>query len=160
LDGLAALAQALEGSAFGTWARGSSYAYPAANLVHLLGLVLLVGGIGVLDLRLAGAWRRLPVAPLSKALTPVAVGGLFLMIASGSVMFAADAGPLLKSTAFQRKVAFIALAVINAVAFRALWLRHLPSWDATAPAAARLMAAGSVALWLIVAALGRLIAYT
>lgn len=160
MDSLIALAQGLEGSAFGTWARGSSYAYPAANLVHLLGLIMLIGGIGILDLRLAGAWRRLPVAPLSNALTPVAVAGLVLIIPSGLVMFAADAGPLLKSETFQRKLVFIALALANALAFRGLWLRHLPSWDATAPPAARIMAAGSAALWLIVAALGRLIAYT
>lgn len=160
MDSLLALAQGIEGSAFGAWARGSSYAYPAANLVHLLGLVMLVGGIAVLDLRLAGAWRRLPVAVLSKALTPVAVAGLVVLIPSGLVMFAADAGPLLKSPMFQRKLVFIALALGNALAFRALWLRHLPSWDATAPQVAKIMAAGSALLWLIVAALGRLIAYT
>lgn len=160
MDSLASLAHGLETSAFGAWARGSSYAYPAANLVHLLGLIMLIGAIGVLDLRLAGAWRRLPAASLSKALTPVAVSGLALIIPSGFVMFAADAGPLLKSGMFQRKLAFIALALANAAAFRAIWLRHLPSWDATAPVAARAMAAGSAALWLIVAAFGRLIAYT
>ncbi|MDP3383095.1 MAG: hypothetical protein Q8S47_07195, partial [Phenylobacterium sp.] len=65
-----ALAALLEASALGQWARGSAVAYPVANVAHLLGLVLLVGGIGVVDLRLAGLWRGLPIAALSRALTP------------------------------------------------------------------------------------------
>jgi hypothetical protein len=37
--------------------------------------------------------------------------------------------------------------------------RRLPSWDTTAPIAARMQVAGSLALWLMVAAAGRLIRY-
>jgi hypothetical protein len=36
----------------------------------------------------------------------------------------------------------------------------LPDWDRTAPPAARALALTSLLLWLTVAALGRLIAYT
>ena len=92
MEALVAAAAALEGSALGVWARGSPDAYPAANLAHLLGLVMLVGGIGILDLRLAGLARALPAAALSRLLTPVALAGLVLMAGSGAVMFAADAG--------------------------------------------------------------------
>lgn len=142
------------------WARGSALAYPVANLVHLLGLVLLVGGICLLDLRLAGAFRSLPVQALSRVLTPVAVTGLVLLAGAGVVMFAADAGPLARSATFRWKLILIAAGLANAVLFHALWRRRLPTWDTDAPALGRAMAAGSVALWLTVAALGRLIAYT
>ena len=43
-----ALAAQLEASPLGLWARGSAVGYPLANLAHLLGLVMLIGGIGVL----------------------------------------------------------------------------------------------------------------
>ena len=37
-------------------------------MLHLLGLVMLVGAIGAVDLRIVGAWRSLPIAALSRAL--------------------------------------------------------------------------------------------
>ena len=148
-------AAAVEASALGGFARGSGWAYPVANLVHLLGLVLLVGGIGLVDLRLAGAFRTLPVAALSRALTPVAIVGLACMALSGPVLFAADARSLVRSDYFQLKLALIAVALANAAAFRWLWS---PSAPEVTPLL-RGMAIGSILSWLTVAALGRLIAY-
>ncbi|MFS0737074.1 hypothetical protein ABC347_08490 [Sphingomonas sp. 1P06PA] len=74
--------------------RGDPLAYPIVNLLHLLGLVLLVGGIGLVDLRIAGLFRQLPADVLSRALTPVAGGGLALMVLTGPLLFAADARSL------------------------------------------------------------------
>ena len=156
---LTSLAQAVGASGFGQWASMSPTAYPLANVVHLLGLVMLVGGIGILDLRLAGAFRALPVAPLSRALTPIAIAGLLLMVPSGATMFAADTA-IAESPVFQLKIVLIALALANALLFRLLWRDRLATWDAAPPAAGRLMAAGSIALWLAVAACGRMIAYS
>lgn len=153
------LAEAIEHSGFGAWAR-STYAYPAANLIHLLGLVLLVGGIGLLDLRIAGLFRSLPLAAMSRILTPFAVVGLVLMIPSGFTMFAADAGPLSRSATFGWKLSLISIALANAVAFRLLWRRQMEGPGIDVPLLGRIMAAVSVGLWLWIAALGRLIAYS
>lgn len=157
---LQAFGAAVQNSGFGLWAAQSSLAYPVANVVHLFGLVMLVGGIGILDLRLAGAFRAIPVAPLSRALTPIALAGLALIVPSGTVMFAADAEALVFSATFRWKLALIAFALANALAFRFLWQRRLEGWDAEPPSAGRLMAAASILLWLGVAALGRWIAYS
>ena len=154
-----ALAAALEASPLGVWARGSNLAYPVANLIHLLGLVMLIGGIGVLDLRLAGAFRRLPVEALWRGLLPLAIGGLALLVPAGFVMFAADASSLAVSTVFRWKLALIVLALANVTAFHLLWRRRLAGWDVDPPLGGRVMAAGSLVLWLLVAALGRWIAY-
>lgn len=153
------LAALLEASALGQWARGSAIAYPTANVAHLLGLILLVGGIGVVDLRLAGFLRRLPAEPLARALTPFALAGLALLAASGAVMFSADAGPMAASNVFRAKMALIAVGLAHAVLFRWLWRAKMARWDSAPPALGRLMAAGSLAIWLCVGALGRLIAY-
>ncbi len=160
MDAAVALAEALQGSTFGAWARGSTYAYPAANLVHLLGLIMLVGGISLLDLRLFGLFRAIPVAPLWRLLTPIGVAGLVLMVPSGLVMFAADAGALAVSETFRRKLVLIGLALVNAGAYRLIWRGKVADWDTTAPPVARALALTSLLLWLSVAALGRLIAYT
>lgn len=161
MDGaLASLAEAIGASDFGQWASASPIAYPLANVVHLLGLVMLVGAIGILDLRLAGLFRAIPVVALSRALTPIALVGLVLMLPSGATMFAADAPPMAASPIFRTKLLLIALALANAIAFRILWRDRIDTWDVAPPIAGRLMAAGSVVIWLAVAALGRMIAYS
>jgi hypothetical protein len=158
VDWLSRFGEAVQSSEFGAWAGGE--AYPYANLVHLLGLVMLVGGIGIVDLRLAGLFGRIPAAPLSSALTPVAITGLILMITSGATMFASDAASLVHSTTFRWKLLLILLALANAIAFRTLWQRNIERWDMEPPPWGRLMAIVSVLLWLSVATLGRMIAYT
>lgn len=150
----------MQASDFGVWASESSLAYPLANVVHLLGLVMLVGGIGIVDLRIAGAFRSLPLAPLSRALTPIAIVGLLLMVPSGAVMFAADAVALAGSDVFLRKLVLVGFALANALLFRWLWQRRIDGGARDLPFAARGMALLSLLLWLTVGTLGRMIAYT
>ena len=159
-EGLLADAAALiEASPIGALMRDSLWLYPLTNLLHLLGLVLLVGGIGLLDLRLVGFGRALPIRALSRLLTPVAVAGLVLMLGTGALLFSADAGPLAGADVFQLKVLVIAAALVNAIAFRLLWTRSLSAWDGAPPLLGRIQAAGSILLWLLAGSLGRLIAY-
>jgi hypothetical protein len=155
-----AWAAALEASRLGVMMRGSFVLYPLANLGHVLGLILFVGALVVLDLRLLGAWRRrIDAGALASALAPLLVAGFLLMVATGTLLLSADARPLTTNPAFQAKAALLALALANAITFRRLWSRHLPSWDASAPPAARLQVASSLTLWLMTAAAGRLIGY-
>ena len=160
MEALSNFAEAVQASPFGAWAAQSAYAYPAANVIHLLGLVMLVGGIGIVDLRLAGAFRSLPPAALSRTLTPVAIAGLLLMVPSGFTMFAADAEALAASATFQRKLLLIALALTNAVIFRWAWGARIADWDVAPPLVGRVMAAASLLLWMSVGAMGRMIAYS
>ena len=153
-------AAAVQNSGFGQWAAQAPLAYPVANALHLLGLVMLVGGIGVLDLRLAGLFRAIPLAALSRALTPIAIAGLALMVPTGATMFAADAESLVHSSTFGWKLALIILALLNAIAFRLLWQRQIALWAEQPPPSVRVMAVTSIVLWLAVAALGRWIAYS
>ena len=149
-----AFAAWVEASALGRAAQGGDWTYPVANLVHLLGLALVIGPIGIVDLRLAGAFRALPLSPLSRALTPLAISGLLLIGLSGPVLFAADARALIYSPLLRAKLLLILLALSNALAFRMLWHGAEP-----VPRPLKIMAIASLALWLTVAALGRLIAY-
>lgn len=153
------LAAWLDAAGISQWSRAAAWVYPAANSLHLLGLVMLVGGIGVVDLRFAGLWRQLPPAALSRALTPVAVAGLLVLAISGTILFAADGPALAGSGTLGAKLAVIAIALCNALAFRLLWQRRAEAGERL-PALARLMAAASLLLWLGAGLLGRLIAYT
>ena len=88
-------------------------------------------------------------------MTPIALVGFAVMVLSGSVLFAADARALAGSNLFLAKLVLIALAGANALAFRL----GRPALASPATASMRVMAAASLALWLGVVVLGRLIAY-
>jgi hypothetical protein len=156
---IGSLAAALETSSMAAWLRSSAWAYPAVNLVHLLGLTLLAGPIALLDLRLLGVGRRFALVDVSATLTPWAVTGLLMLIGSGCLLFSTDAIPLHKNPLLQFKLGCIVLALANALAFRRLWTRRLPDWDLCPPLSGRIQAALSLALWPAVGTLGRLLAY-
>lgn len=98
----------------------------------------------------------LPLSALPRALTPLALAGLTFMALSGPILFAADATALARSSTFGWKLALIVIALVNALAFRRFW--RGTAGEPSVPL--RLMAIVFIALWLSVAALGRLIAYT
>lgn len=154
-----AAADWLDAIGLGPWARSGAWVYPVANTLHLLGLVMLVGGIGILDLRVLGLWRRLPLAALSRALTPVAVAGLAVIVPTGVVLFAADGQALAGSAVFERKLVLILFALVNAAAFRWIHGSGIDGWGDRAPMSARIMSGLSLLLWLAIGTLGRWIAY-
>lgn len=145
----------LEAIGIADWARGGATVYPWANVVHVLGAIMLVGGIGIVDLRTVGLWKSLPLAVLSRALTPVAMAGLILQASSGVILFAADGRTLAASTVFHAKLVLVTAALLNAVLFRL----SLRTDSDVASAAERASAGLSLVLWLAIAVLGRLIAY-
>jgi len=116
---------------------------------------MVVGAIGVVDLRVLGYGRGLPMQRLSAALTPIALAGFALMVISGVLLFVADAKALAGSPIFLTKLGLIALAGLNALAFR-VGRRRL---DDHPPVPARVAAGLSLALWVTVVITGRLIAY-
>ena len=136
-----------------TAVRASTWAYPALEVVHLAGVGLLLGSLVLVELRVFGFGRALPVAPLARLALPVTLAGFGLAAASGLVMFAGQPGELVANRAFVAKMALLVLAGTNAAAF------HLRGSLARADGVARLQAGASAALWLAVLACGRLIAY-
>ncbi len=153
-------AVALQDSALGLGIRHSIWIYPVANILHVLGMALLVGSIIALDLRLLGFGRKIvPVAAASRFLTPIAIGGILLIVPSGLTLFTADAGPLAANRILQIKLVLIALGLLNAILFRVLWERRLSHWDRDRPVLGITQAFASMAIWLGVPVLGRLIAY-
>ncbi|OWJ98413.1 hypothetical protein B6S59_00740 [Pseudomonas sp. A46] len=159
MDWLLPWAQSLEASAFGELMRTSTLLYPAANLLHLAGLVMLLGTMVLLDLRLLGLAREIPVDAASRRLTPIGIAGLALLLITGFGLFAADAGPLLGNALLQLKLLLVALGIGNALLFRALWAARLADWDRRPPLLGRLQVASSILIWCGVMSAGRLLAY-
>jgi hypothetical protein len=154
-DLITAVFTALEQSGLGAAARGSAWLYPLANLGHVLGAALLVGAIATFDIQVLR--RAKNVGIIARAVTPVAAFGLALQVASGMVLLAADAMPVVVNPAFQLKMVMFALGLINVAVFR--W-RFGDGLKAEGPLeGAAWLAAVSLASWLLVLLAGRFIAY-
>ena len=157
---------ALEASALGQALRESSWLYPAVQIAHLWGVALLFGSIAVLDLRLLGLGRRIPVKALAAHVMPWSAASFILIIPSGLAMFAADATELIDSPVFVTKMLLILAAGVNAALFYTITFPSVEVWDSeemrklAPPPSARLAGALSLLIWAAVIACGRLLAYS
>lgn len=152
---------ALEQSGVGAAIRQSAWAYPVANVGHILALTLFAGSVAIMDARLLGAFAAAPPASVVRPARRMAMAGLLLMALTGSMLFTAEASHVAMNRVFQIKAALIALGVINAVLVGRVLDRALEETPAFAPLPARVRLSGllSLAIWISVAACGRLIAY-
>ncbi|OSZ75263.1 hypothetical protein [Hydrogenophaga sp. IBVHS1] len=129
------------------------WAYPMLEVVHLLGVALLLGNLVLLELRVFGWGAALPVEPLARLSLGLAVCGFALAAVSGLLMFGTQPGELLANRVFTAKMALIMLAGCNAGWFHAR--RSLQLQDG----AARALMTLSTVLWLLVLTCGRWIGY-
>lgn len=141
--------------------RQELWLYPAVEIIHIIGFVTLVGSIVVLDLRLLGWSRELPVRALARHVLPWTLGALTVIVPTGLLMFVAHAGELIGNTAFITKMSLLFCAGINAALFHAGVFRNAAAWDqnTAVPRAAKMHALVSLAIWIGVLACGRLLAY-
>jgi hypothetical protein len=151
---------ALEASAIGVALRDVSWLFAAVKAVHLAGIAMLVGSIAMLDLRLLGLRRSVPVRRLAGRILPWAAASFFLIVPSGLAMFVANAGELIANPVFAAKISLVLLAGANAGIFHAGVFRGATQWDVDVmpPMAARAAAAISLSLWISVIACGRSLA--
>jgi hypothetical protein len=160
-DAAPAIFVAIEGSAFASALRQSPYAYMAANVLHILSLMVFFGAVAVMDLRLAGFFSATWPGSLLRRARLIAILGFVGLVTSGSLLFAAEASHVVVNPVFRIKAALIGLALINIAGFEyfvAGKVRDLQP-HAPLPFSARAVGVTSIAIWLAVAACGRLIAY-
>lgn len=151
----------LEASGLGLAIRQSVWAYPAANVLHVVGVMMFAGAIAVMDLTMLGVVSSADRARLIAGARSWAVAFLALVGAAGAVLFIAEASHVALNRVFQIKMGLIVLGLMNAV-----WLgrrgvalaRDRPA-EVPLPAVARWAAGVSLGVWVTVAALGRFIAY-
>ncbi|MGN7721699.1 DUF6644 family protein [Chitinophaga sp. 22620] len=136
--------------------RQSAWLYPFLEIVHIAGIVVLVGPAVMFDLRLLGASKHLPVNGLSRHLLTWSVRGLWLVIPSGILLFITNAVALGNDPVFWTKLCLLALAAGNALLFRVFRpvdeREHLPG-------KVKAVAIASLLLWTAIIACGRMLAY-
>lgn len=141
------------------WLRGSFYVYPLVNLAHIVGFILLVGGILPTDLRLLGAFSRVPVAFFARVLEPMAAIGLVLAVGAGFLLFTVNPLDYVANVPFLIKMGLVAFGIANALSqrFGAGW--RLAVAEDVIPRRMKVQAALSIAIWLSALAAGRFIAF-
>jgi hypothetical protein len=154
-----AWALALEHSGLGQLLREAVWIYPAINVTHVLAVALLLGSIAVFDLRVLGFGEGIPAERLARLALPVAIGGLAGAAPTGFLLFITEATAYVRNPVFLTKLALIVAALVNVVLVHRGAFRSIKEWGFDPPPAARRAAALSLALWLAIAACGRLIAY-
>jgi uncharacterized membrane protein len=127
--------------------------------LHFIGLALLIGTVGILNLRILGFAKQLPVAPLHR-LTPWAMAAFGINALTGILAFIGMPNYYTFDVAFWLKMLALLILGLNVAAFYLTdafhSVEHLePGEDA--PLLAKFFAATSLALWFAVIALGRYI---
>jgi hypothetical protein len=138
-----------------------SWIWPTCETLHFMGLALLIGNVGVLDLRLLGALKRLPVAPLNR-LIRWGVLGFVVNLLTGLVFFVGAPSQYVANIAFAFKLIFMALAAVNLAVFNLSGIARIvdalgPGDDA--PASAKIIAGTSLFLWVGVMFWGRMLPF-
>ena len=151
------LLSSLEASAFSTWVRESPsvWAYPTILTLHTLGLGVLVGANWMVDLRVLGFARGVPLAVLSRAF-PIMWAGFWVNALSGLLLFVAD--PTKATTLFMWKLGIIAAGVVLIIALKRRLYGRGAEMDMAAPGV-KAIAVVSLALWIAAIATGRWMAY-
>ncbi len=152
---------ALEASGLGAAIRQSRWLYMAANVGHIVSLMLFAGAIAVMDCRMMGALAATSPGFVLRAARRVAIAGFVCLAVTGAFLFTAEASHVIMNRVFQLKLGLIALGLINIALFEIFItpkVKDLPP-STPLPSGARAGALTSIAIWLAVAICGRLIAY-
>jgi hypothetical protein len=159
------LAQLLTHPAFQTYVNTHDWVWPVCEMLHYFGMSLMLGLIGVLDLRILGVNKRLPIGSL-KPFVPLAIAAIVVNAATGMIFVVGNpvGGPetYLANLSFQLKMGTLLLALVNLVVFRITGLEakvYAVPAQGDAPAAAKVIAVISIACWLLVIFFGRLLMY-
>lgn len=127
--------------------------------VHFIGLIMIVGAVGALDLRMLGFAKGLPIGSVHR-LVPWALAGFAINVTTGVLAFIGMPAFYTYDIAFWIKIFAVLLLGLNAAAFYLTdtfkAVEHMgPGEDAPPPA--KIIAASSLVLWLGVITLGRYI---
>jgi len=160
---IAALLQWVEESRWATGIRESLLLFPLLESIHVMGLSLVFGTIAIIDLRLLGAasterrFKRMASDILKWTWAAFAVTAL-----TGSLMFITNASVYYHNFYFRAKMLLLVLAGVNMLSFELTLGRTVHRWDnaRSAPAAGRVVAVLSLAIWMSVIFAGRLIGFT
>jgi hypothetical protein len=149
----------LENSGFSSWVRESNslLAYPLILFLHTVGMGLLAGVSGLVDLRVLGLAPEIPLNAMER-LQPVMWGGFWINSITGIILFCPDATVKSISPVFYTKLVFVAVAMVLTVKIKKTVFQD-PLADKRPAPNGKALALASLICWLGAITAGRLLAY-
>ena len=138
------------------------WAFPTVLTLHTIGLAVLIGASWMLDLRLLGIGRRVPLSAYRWVFPTVAVG-LVINLLTGVLLFIKNASTWGVAFPFFVKMALVVASVATVMPMRSIVLRGLDGQgdvQGDVGGNARLLAVVSILAWSAAVTAGRLLAYT
>jgi hypothetical protein len=148
----------LKDSWLGQAIAASSWVYTVMLMLHFTGMAMLFGAMSLIDIRLMGLTRQIPLNVVLSFL-PVAIIGFIINAGTGFCFFAFDPIHFGTNPAFQVKMALVLIAGLNALWFTLVEdkkLRAIPPYGDTT-LAIKISAGLSISLWTLVIICGRMI---
>ncbi len=155
-----AFAESIVGGSLNTWIQATYWLWPVMEISHFVGLSLLLGGLLVIDLRMAGHFRSFDPAATHQLL-PLVLIGFGINLITGILFFYGDPMRYSVNIGFQIKMGLVVVAGLNAALYYWKLSPIMHGWDATtvSPPLAKFVAYTSLAVWAGVLLCGRLIPY-
>jgi hypothetical protein len=150
----------LKATTLSHWMIQSPWLWPLCETLHFVGLALLVGVVGMLDLRLLGRMRHLSFAAVH-SLIPWGILGFVINLVTGVLFFVGAPDQYIANPAWWYKIAFLGIAGLNVLYFETTQARRalaIGSGDDT-PRAFKVIGAVSVVSWFMVLYWGRMLPF-
>jgi hypothetical protein len=141
------------------------WVWPVCETLHFVGMCVLLGTVGVVDLRILGVAKGIPIHLLEKFI-PLGVIAFFVNATTGFIFVAGNpvGGPMeyLANLSLQIKMIIVLIAGINLLIFYFAGIQRslaaVPA-DGNASGGAKAVAAVSLTAWIFVIIMGRFIMY-
>jgi|SRR5688572_22323065 hypothetical protein len=149
----------------GDYVAAHDWVWPLCETLHFFGMSVLLGTVGVVDLRVLGVAKGIPIQLLDKFI-PLGVIAFFVNMTTGFIFIAGNpvGGPMeyLTNLSLQIKMILVLIAGINLLVFYLTGIHRqletVPA-DGNAPGNAKVVAAVSLTAWIFVIIMGRFIMY-
>ena len=134
------------------------WVWPICEVFHFVGLCMLFGGVLLVNLRLLGFVKGVAFADVNQYL-PWAMAGLGINIVTGMLFFLAAPEQYTQNPTFAWKIGLILIAGVTLLYPTMSGRAGQLTLDERAPLTGRIIAAGSICLWIGVIFLGRFLPY-
>ena len=134
--------------------------WPLCEIIHFIGLTLVIGIAGFFDVRLMGFMKRVPLSA-ARDLMPLAMAGFLMNLTTGATFFIGTPHQYVGNVAWWAKVFCLVLAGLNAMFFETgvgARTMNLGAGEDT-PRSAKIAGAVSLASWLGVLYWGRMLPF-
>jgi hypothetical protein len=138
----------------------SPFLWPICEMLHFIGLALLIGGAGLMDLRLMGAFKSIPVSAVMQVRKWAALG-VAINVVTGTLFFVGAPDQYINNPAWYGKLLFLLVAMINVAVFETTQGKKMlnVAGGEDTPVSFKVAGAVSMGSWFLVLYFGRMLPF-